>query len=316
MNKKTIIKAIISLIAVLIIAKTISAESITDYNLDLNFLYIFFILFMSLVNMSIITYKWQIIIHKKKIVIKFSKLLKLYYFSNLFGQIAPTIVGDSMRAYHLSRYTNETMNSITSVLWVRVTGFLSQMLLVLISLPFVMTLGYKFVIITAILIINLFIIYFVIISYPQKVVNFITKFSQIYKKFKILNYAEEITNNILEYSVNRKFIFFTLILSILDHLTRIISAYFVSLSLGLSVHFFYFLVFIPISMIVQMIPISLGGFGVREGTYIFLFSKVGLTTMESLTLSIFMYIMTVVVYLPGLYFFIVEKFHPKLSGQT
>ena len=105
MTKKTVLKAVVSITAILIIVKTISGESITNYNLKLSFSYLASVFLVSLVNMGIITYKWQLIIHSNKVAIGFFNLVKVYYISNFFAQVTPIIVGDSMRAYHLSKYT-------------------------------------------------------------------------------------------------------------------------------------------------------------------------------------------------------------------
>ncbi|GEM_PF-5729073 len=304
MTKKTVLKAVVSITAILIIVKTISGESITNYNLKLSFSYLASVFLVSLVNMGIITYKWQLIIHSNKVAIGFFNLVKVYYISNFFAQVTPIIVGDSMRAYHLSKYTQEKMNSIGSVLWVRLTGFLAQMILILISLPFVVALGYKFILTVAFLIVSVFILLAIIIMNPSEVASLILKLSRLHKKLHFLHYLEKFSVHMMEYSRNKKFFFIVLLLSILDHLTRIVACYLISLSIGFNLNFFYFLIFTPIAMMVQMVPISLGGTGIREGTYMILFTKVGLSSVEALVLSIFTYIMTIITTLPGLYFFL------------
>jgi len=82
-------------------------------------------------------------------------------------------------------------------------------------------------------------------------------------------------------------------------LCRIAYVYVLALSLGLDVEPVAFFVFVPIITALVMIPVSISGFGVREGGYVALFSYVGLSVGESLGLSIFVFFVNIVYVLSG-----------------
>jgi hypothetical protein len=64
-------------------------------------------------------------------------------------------------------------------------------------------------------------------------------------------------------------------------LNVILHFYLISQALGLSIPFSYFLAFIPISILIQTLPVSINGIGVREGIYIsFLTEMLGKATVE------------------------------------
>jgi hypothetical protein len=46
---------------------------------------------------------------------------------------------------------------------------------------------------------------------------------------------------------------------------------------------------VPIASIVLLVPISFAGLGVREGTYVFLFSLVGVSREMALSISLLIY---------------------------
>ena len=45
-------------------------------------------------------------------------------------------------------------------------------------------------------------------------------------------------------------------------------------------------VIVPISLVVQMLPVSVNGFGVREATFSFYFTRLGLPIESALLLSL------------------------------
>jgi uncharacterized membrane protein YbhN (UPF0104 family) len=62
--------------------------------------------------------------------------------------------------------------------------------------------------------------------------------------------------------------------------------YFVAYSLHIPVTFWTLSMIVPISFIVQMIPVSVNGFGVREATFAFYFARIGLPVHSAVLLSL------------------------------
>ncbi len=65
----------------------------------------------------------------------------------------------------------------------------------------------------------------------------------------------------------------------------------------------YFLLFVPIVLFVMMIPISIGGLGVREGTLALLFSAVGVAPVYSVPAGLLWHALQIAALLPGLLLF-------------
>jgi len=73
----------------------------------------------------------------------------------------------------------------------------------------------------------------------------------------------------------------TMLISLGFQLNVIFHYYLISQALGLDIRFGYFLVFIPLSIFIQIIPISINGIGVREGIYVsFLTDMLGKASVE------------------------------------
>jgi uncharacterized membrane protein YbhN (UPF0104 family) len=72
----------------------------------------------------------------------------------------------------------------------------------------------------------------------------------------------------------------------------------IAAGLGAGVRLAYYFVFVPLTSLVLVLPISFAGLGVREGTYVFLFSQVGMSQEMALSLSLLVYALGTVT--PGL----------------
>lgn len=91
-----------------------------------------------------------------------------------------------------------------------------------------------------------------------------------------------------------------LVFSLLVHLCSLLCIYTTALSLGLPYGFGTYLVIVPPAFLFTLIPISLAGWGVREGAMVALFSLIGADKAAVLTLSVLYGLTLIVTSLPGL----------------
>jgi glycosyltransferase 2 family protein len=75
--------------------------------------------------------------------------------------------------------------------------------------------------------------------------------------------------------------------------------YLVARQLHIDISFLEMLVFIPIVAVITLLPISLGGLGVKEGLWVYLFSRNGLTAEQALLLSVTLTGLSWLLALPG-----------------
>jgi glycosyltransferase 2 family protein len=60
----------------------------------------------------------------------------------------------------------------------------------------------------------------------------------------------------------------------------------VARSLNIPISIWHVAVIVPVSFVVQMVPVSVNGFGVREATFSFYFSRLGLPMESAMALSL------------------------------
>ena len=84
------------------------------------------------------------------------------------------------------------------------------------------------------------------------------------------------------------------------HLLSCVTIFFIGNTIGAQIPLYYYLVFIPVVGIVSMLPVSIGGLGVRETAFLTLFGSVGLSAEQSVSLSLLWYAMLLLGGVPGL----------------
>ena len=76
-----------------------------------------------------------------------------------------------------------------------------------------------------------------------------------------------------------------LFMSFVNHFATIVAIFCLARSLGIEVQFHYFLVFIPVIVMIAAIPVSMAGWGVQEAVFQMFFGSVGVSATEAITLS-------------------------------
>jgi glycosyltransferase 2 family protein len=90
-----------------------------------------------------------------------------------------------------------------------------------------------------------------------------------------------------------------IVVSVLVHLATALAAWLIARALGLSVSLGAACVLIPLVLFVTMLPISIGGWGVREGAMIAAFGYAGIEPAAAFTLSVLFGLSFVAASLPG-----------------
>ena len=93
-------------------------------------------------------------------------------------------------------------------------------------------------------------------------------------------------------------------LSVLVQVLRIVQAYGLGLGLGLDVPFSYYLVFMPIGLLMLLLPISISGFGVPQAFMVWLLRPQGVPDHLSLALSTLIVLSGLFGNLPGAWLYL------------
>ena len=109
-----------------------------------------------------------------------------------------------------------------------------------------------------------------------------------------------LTDAVGRYRHRRDVLVHVLAWSIAVQVLRITQAYVLALGLGMTVPFTYFLVFMPLGLLMLLLPISISGFGLPQAMIVWLLQPMGVPDIQSLALSTLIVLTGLAGNLPGL----------------
>lgn len=248
---------------------------------------------------SVSTLRWSFIL-KKDANVPYLKLLSIYFIGMFFNNFLPTMVGgDIVKGYYLYKYTKKGDVALASIFMDRYSGFAALMTITAIALipgySLIQGTGLPYALIT--LISAFFVLSLVIWIGP------------------LHSWAMSIMARIHFYGINKKIdTFYKVLMSYKSHsgiLWRIffcsiyvqggviLGYYILGSAIGMNVPLGYYFLFIPLITTVAMAPISLSGLGLREGAFVFLFTTVGATKEQAITLSLMWFAIAALVSIIG-----------------
>jgi len=87
--------------------------------------------------------------------------------------------------------------------------------------------------------------------------------------------------------------------SLVFHLSQVCVQWVLAKAAGVTIPFAYCLVFHPILSVMMALPVSIGGFGVREGGYLYFLGRINVDDSAAVTIGLLWWAVTLVVGLAG-----------------
>jgi uncharacterized protein (TIRG00374 family) len=252
-------------------------------------------------------WRWQVLLDFKKFRIPFSRTLIIYFISLFFNNFLPTTVGgDMMRVVYTMK--DRRADSLATVLVDRILGFIGLFILALLAVLFLLILKNETEFLPFMIIGLTVVIAITYVFFSEKAYAF---FSPMINKIRIFKMGERV-NRLHEAGTDFGgawgVITLCIVLSVLIQVTLAIAPFFVLLGMGnFEVGLLPFFIYVPIINVISMIPVSLNGLGIRENSYVLLFSRVGLDGEVSFAMSLVSFFIIFVFSLIGGIFFIFYK---------
>ncbi|MDP3561073.1 MAG: lysylphosphatidylglycerol synthase transmembrane domain-containing protein [Legionellaceae bacterium] len=220
--------------------------------------------------------------------------IKLWFVGSFFSQIMISFVGgDAMRLISLVRSGVNTTAAMRAILLDRVLGFIALQVLYLIAVFFLLELIFDALVQWTLLALAwvsiLMIVGFISMSLiPEKML----KIKYIGKLLDFLAVSRYLF-------VSKSSTFYVFFLGVLIQFLNVVAIYFIAILLGASLTFFEaFVVGVPV-MLISLLPISTGGWGVRENSMVIGFNLIGIPSEIALSVSIVLGISLLLGSLPG-----------------
>jgi len=231
--------------------------------------------------------RWQMLLRTAGIRIPLKRLIRSFSGGIFFSIFLPsTIGGDLVRAADLAGYTKKTKEVIATVFLDRLSGYVGLVFVILPALFLGRGLVLDKVVLFSVSVIILLLAAGLLVLFNQAIYSKITKFLTAPGAGKIKEMIKNMHREIYLFRNHKRMIGLNLLLSFFIQLIVPVSVYFIGLSLGIKINLIYFLIFLPIIGAITLLPIAIGGLGLREGLFVVYFAKAGVVKQLALAMSL------------------------------
>lgn len=273
-------------------------------NANLALIVVLVVLFFALRFLS--AYRWYILLHGKNPAITFNKVIRLTFTSLFIGTFMPGGT-DLVRIYLLSKTTSDLALAFSSMLVERVLALLALFALVLFGLlatpPGLPSMvGYAAWL--GLMLLGLGCLTFM---HPKlrSVSNHLLT-GQFFTPVRIR--LAKVYTRLDAYSIQPWLIVWSFVLAFSLQILRVGCTVIGAWGLGIQLPLMTFVVIVPMIFLIALIPISIGGLGVREAAFVSLLGLVHVKAEAAFTLSLLLYVISIMTTLPGAFFYATERF--------
>jgi hypothetical protein len=295
----------VSIVLIVLLLSSVDTDRFFRPITPSSWLYIGLTALVANLDRVLMSYKWDILLKAKGIVLPFTELLRSYYIGTFWGFFLPVSVGgDVVRACRISGTTNRVGEIVSSVVVERVLGIMPTFVMGILSgtvfaayitpdsWEIAVSIGAAFFLFVGL----------VFLSFNRHLAEWLeSRF--VLGKHSLNKKLREVYQSYQAYQHHHGPIVRFLLWSLVEQCMPILCAFLMSNALSLNVPFWSFFIFIPLILLLLRIPVSLGGFGVNEGLYVYFFSFVGLSVSDAFLLGFLMHIVGLVSLLPVFFYY-------------
>ena len=244
--------------------------------------------------------KWHTLLLAKNINLSILRIIQVDFASTFLSLFVPSTISlDLFRVYGLSKEVASKKQAASSIIVDRALSLFALIVVANVSVVlFYKTIAVPEVAYTSTSTLVGFVAAVLIIN-SRFVIRFLSRYEATIKKYKILQKLGELRESINEYKLHKSKLVKVFLLSVAMQTLRIVVYYLASLAVNANIPFQYFMIFTPIVMFLVMLPISLAGIGLRESSFVYFFTKVGVLGTIAFAIPALVSLMVVISVLPG-----------------
>lgn len=256
-------------------------------------------------NILLSAYKWKILLSIHGIYFEFKKLSRYYFTAFLFNNFFPTnIGGDGYRIYKTLKNPNSRAGAVTAILTERLSGILALLVIgFMAGMVGYIKDGDKFsqLLIALGAVGGLVVIFFLFLIFHDSYIPWILNLKFLPEKIK------KVIAHIKDYRQFPSKMIQVILISILFHIIFILFRYLLILAVGADIPLYHLVTAVVLSTLVALIPISINGFGLMDGSFIFLLVTYGVVNEAAVVVMVLIRAMQIPVSLIGSLFYFLDK---------
>lgn len=287
-------KFVITVALLLLVSSQVDLDQLLSLSSEIDWTFLVLAIVITLAQTIILSWRWHRIVGFLGGALGVGLATRLSFLGVFMNQVLPTSIGgDVFRVWGLHRHGVASGIGLISVVIDRVTGLLALSVLVTFSTVLVWAL------------LNDAIFRLVILFSSPAIVGLMSVCIIIDRyRFDFLNHhvsrlISELAAGMRKLVINPNHAAEVLMLGVLAQATGLIAAFVLGKGIGIEVDMFTSMALVGSVILLSALPVSLGGWGVREASMMTLFAIVGVSNEKSLLLSVLYGLVMMIASLPG-----------------
>lgn len=276
--------------------------------------------FIFLATTWVMAWRWQLLLAAKGMHEPLGWLTRVYFVGYAAGQILPTAIGgDAVRIIeHARRRPEAKANAAAAVLMERVIGAAGVLLVVAVGIAIaagryenvraLVFLEIVFVAITALILAALFSRR---LSRPLE-----ERVFPLGRRLRLEGPVTSLYRAMHEYREVPRPLFVVLAVTMAVQFVRIVAIWLCGEAVGVDVSPLVYFILGPLLFLIQMVPVTLNGLGVREVFFVEFLTRFDVSEPAALATGVLFYAVTIAVALPGAFIFLWHSVRPAAPRPT
>jgi uncharacterized protein (TIRG00374 family) len=282
-----LLKIEVSLLLIIVILRSVDVGKLWEVLRQASPWFLSAALAVSFTGVVLRAYRWQILLHDQGVYASMRELTVLWFVSFLFTNLLPTgIGGDAIKMYELSQSSERGAEAVSSVLVDRFMGLFSLQAIGLLALIFSWRIVPSPIVLLTLVVFGVSILAAWVVSY-RRLWDWMARNVPFFDRLLAIKQVRSLIDSLQSYSPSALLRSFSV--GIAFNVLLITMNVLIGTALGINVPVPFYMISVPLTSAVLILPISFAGLGVREWTYLGLFSQVGVTKEAAVTLSLLVY---------------------------
>ncbi len=225
--------------------------------------------------------------------------LRVFFISSYLGTFLPGIGGDAVRTYALNRLDVPVADAFASVFADRLLGIVSTLLMAIAGVFLARELLQDAAIVTGLVIMAGICVTASALVFSETAGTIGLTVARWLRWRRIERLVEGAVTGVRQYAQHHRLLGFILVISLIVQVLRVLQALCLGRALGLDVPASAYFAFVPVILLVILLPISINGIGTGQVAFVALFARAGVSAAEAFTLSVLYLALGAVGNLPG-----------------
>ena len=240
-----------------------------------------------LFNTLLSAWKWQMLLRADSIHVPLPQLFGSYWVGTFFNLFMPSSIGgDAYRVYDVARLSANAASSFSSVLADRLSGFVALAAIALLASIGVGRLTGQAALVLLPLLALFGLAMAVAALYWQAPARRLLRAVGDGRWRTPAAFATRCLDSFLQYRDRPRLIWNIMGVAFLFQCSLIVCVYLMAIALGLRVPLVYFCAFVPMICLLEALPLSIYGIGIRDAGYVFFFGLVGVGQVATRSLAL------------------------------